>query len=357
MTSGNKHNTHLSKVVGYTFPFFLTILFLYLAFKNIDLKQTFEIILNSSIPAILFYVLIFFASHIARAIRWKYMLKPVKRDCSTSHLLGAVLVGFGVSCVIPRLGELYRGLFLGRWEGISRSTVIGTIVIERIMDLASFGIAALICVSLYSGNLYNDIVWLKPSLMIGLVIVIVAIVFLLLLVRFQKSFSSLLVRFAGKINKGSTEKLKGIFDTLIEGLSSIKKTGNVFAIVFWSVVIMLLYAFHAQVGFYIVGMQSTGKVNFELAWIVMTISSFGSIIPTPGAIGSYHIIAIFILTKLFGFDYESSAAFAIITNFISYVTFVLSTVVIVYFVNRSRQRKGLAKETFLSVFKINPEER
>ena len=267
------------------------------------------------------------------------------------------MVGFGVSCLIPRLGEVYRGLFLGRWEGISRSTVIGTIVIERIIDMAFFGIATLISVGLYSGNLYQEIVWLKPSLLIGLALVIIAIIFLILLVKFQNSFSSLLVRFAGRINKNSSDKLKEIFDTLIEGLSSIKKTGNVLAILFWSVVMMLLYAFHAQVGFYIVGMQSTGKVNFELAWIVMTISSFGSIIPTPGAIGTYHIISIFVLTKLFYFDYESSAAFAIITHFISYAIFVLSTVAIVYFVNRSRQRKGLAKETFLSVFKINPEEK
>lgn len=357
MTSGNKHNTHLSKVVGYSFPFFLTILFLYLAFKNIDLKQTFEIILNSSIPAILFYVFIFFLSHMARAIRWKYMIKPIKENCSTSHLFGAVMVGYGVSCLIPRLGELYRGLFLGRWEGISRSTVIGTIVIERIIDIALFGIAALISVSLYSGNMYNEIVWLKASLLIGLIFTLAATIFLVLLIRFQKNFSSALVRLAERINKKYADKLKEIFETLVEGLSSIRKTGNVLAILLWSVVILLLYAFHAQVGFYIVGMQSTGKINFELAWIVMTISSFGSIIPTPGALGSYHIISIFVLTKLFGFDYESSAAYAIITHFISYVTFILSTVVIVYFVNRSRQRKGLAKETFLSVFKINPEEK
>lgn len=357
MTSGEKHNTHLSKVVGYSFPFFLTILFLYLAFKNIDLKQTFEIIFNSSVPAILVYILIFFLSHLARAIRWKYMLNPVKENCSTPHLFGAVMVGYGVSCLIPRLGELYRGLFLGKWENISRSTVIGTIVVERIIDIAFFGIAAFISVSVYSGNLYEEIVWLKASLLIGLVFILAAALFLVLLIRFQNNFSSALVRLAGKINKNYADKLKEIFDTLVEGLSSIKKTKNVLTILFWSAVILLLYAFHAQVGFYILGMQSTGKVNFEMAWIVMTISSFGSIIPTPGAIGSYHIISIFVLTKLFYFDYESSAAYSIITHFISYATFVLSTVVIVYFVNKNRQRKGLTKETFLSVFKTNSEDK
>ena len=357
MISGEKHNTHLSKIVGYSFPFFLTILFLYFAFKNIDLKQTFELIFNSSIPAILFYIVIFFLSHLARAARWKYMLTPVKKNCSITHLFGAVMVGYGVSCLIPRLGELYRGLFLGKWENISRSTVIGTIVVERIIDIALFGIAALISVSLYSGNMYKEIVWLKVSLLIGLIFIISVAIFVVILIKFQSKFSSALVRFVGKLNQSYADKLKKMFDTLIDGLTSIKGTRNILAILFWSVVILLLYAFHAQVGFYILGMQSSGKVNFEMAWIVMTISSFGSIIPTPGGLGSYHIISIFVLTKLFYFDYESSAAYSIITHFISYATFVLSTILIVYFVNRNRKKKGLTKETFFSVFKINSDDK
>jgi uncharacterized membrane protein YbhN (UPF0104 family) len=150
--------------------------------------------------------------------------------------------------------------------------------------------------------------------------------------------------------------LEGLFDTLISGLSSVKGYKNILMISLWSVAILLLYALNSYVGFYIFGMESSGRVTFAMAWIVMTISSFSAMIPTPGGTGPYHLISIFVLTQLFKFGYEVSAAYALLTHFISYSLFVLSTVIIIYFVNRSRMKKGLNKESFLSVFKISSEE-
>jgi hypothetical protein len=59
------------------------------------------------------------------------MIKPVKPDASTLNLFGALMIGYGINCVIPRLGELYRGLFLGNGKNISRTTMFGTVIVER----------------------------------------------------------------------------------------------------------------------------------------------------------------------------------------------------------------------------------
>ena len=356
MTSG-KTNNQLAKVAGYFFPVILTILFLYFAFKGIDLQKSLSLIAQSSLLAIFLYVVVFFASHLARALRWRYMIKSVKKDVSTFHLFGSVMVGYGVSCVIPRLGELYRGLFFGRWENISRSSAIGTIVVERIIDIATFALAALISVSLYSGDLYNEVSWLKTSLIIGYILIFLATVFLFLLVRYQELFKKIFLKLAAKINKHLENRLEGLFNTLISGLSSIKGTKNIIMLIIWSAVILLLYALNSYVGFYIFGMESTGRVTFAMAWIVMTISSFSAMIPTPGGTGPYHLISIFVLTQLFRFGYEVSAAYALLTHFISYLLFVISTLIIIYIVNVSRLKKGLKRESFLSVFSINTEEK
>lgn len=355
MTSG-KTNNQLAKVAGYFFPVILTVLFLYFAFKGIDLTKSFALIAQSSLIAIILYIVVFFASHLARAIRWRFMVVSVKNDVTTFHLFGSVMVGYGVNCVIPRLGELYRGLFLGRWENISRTTVIGTIVVERILDITTFAIAALISVGIYSGDLFEEVTWLKTSLIFGYVLIFTAILFLFLLVRYQDNFKKIFLRIAGKISRKFETRLEGLFDTLISGLSSVKGYKNILMISLWSVAILLLYALNSYVGFYIFGMESSGRVTFAMAWIVMTISSFSAMIPTPGGTGPYHLISIFVLTQLFKFGYEVSAAYALLTHFISYSLFVFSTVIIIYFVNRSRVKKGLNKESFLSVFKISSEE-
>lgn len=356
MTSG-KINNQLAKIAGYLTPVILTVLFLYLAFKGIDLAKSFRLIAQSSLVAVSLYLLVFFASHFSRAIRWRYMVNSVKKDVSTFHLFGSVMVGYGVSCVIPRLGELYRGLFFGKWEGISRTTVIGTIVVERIIDITVFILAALLSVGIYSGNLFEEVIWLKLSLMVGYALIFSSTLFLVLLVRFQEKFRKIFLRIAGKINKKFESKLEILFDTLISGLSSIKGVKNISMIVLWSAIIILLYALNSYVGFYIFGMEETGRVTFMMAWIVMTVSSFSAMIPTPGGTGPYHLISIFVLTQVFKFGYEVSAAYALLTHFISYSLFVISSLVIIYLVNKNRVKKGLQKESFLSVFKVSPDDK
>ena len=357
MTSDNVHNNQLAKVVGYTFPILITILFLYVAFRDVNLNESFSIISRSSIIPLLLYITVFFLSHLARAVRWKFIVNSVKKDVSMFHLFGSVMVSYGVSCVVPRLGELYRGLFLGRWEGISRSTIIGTIVVERIIDIAAFAFAALISVSIFQVNLYEKIIWLKTSLTIGFSLIFFLTLFLIFLVKFQEIFRNGLIKISRKFSDKIADRVKPIFDTLLSGLSSIKGTTNIIYIAVWTILIILLYALNSYVGFYVLGMDSSGSVTFKTAWILMTISSFGVMIPTPGGTGPYHAISILVLTQLFLFSSEISAAYAILTHFINYVLFILSTLFFIYIVNRQRGKKGLQKETFLSVFNLNKEEK
>ncbi len=104
------------------------------------------------------------------------------------------------------------------------------------------------------------------------------------------------------------------------------------------------------------GMEKITEITFSMAWVFMTISAYGVLIPTPGGTGSYHIISIFVLSQLYSFNYEVSAAYAILTHFIQYVVFIISTILIIVIVNKFRASKGENKENFLSVFnstKIN----
>ncbi len=348
----DKQNILLRKTAGYLFTVILTFVFLYIALKNVDLKKSINIISHSSIPAIVLYIFIFFAAHFVRAIRWKFMIDSIKKDVSIIHLFGSVMIGYGVSCIIPRLGELYRGLFLGRWENISRTTVIGTIVIERIIDVAAFAFAALISVYIYSGNLYDKVSWLKASLITGFVLIFIMIFFLIFIVRYKGKFNETIIRMVGKISPNLANKLKNIFETLITGLSSITGLRNIISISFFTILMLGLYAANAFVGFYVLGMEKICTITYGISWVVMTISAFGVMIPTPGGTGSYHLITIFALTQLFAFDYETSAAYAIFTHLISYILCILSSVFLIYLINLKRKRQGLKSENIFSVFSV-----
>ena len=51
------------------------------------------------------------------------------------------MVGYGVNCVTPKLGEVTRAVLLGKWEKLSRSSMFGTVILERVIDLISLGLS------------------------------------------------------------------------------------------------------------------------------------------------------------------------------------------------------------------------
>jgi uncharacterized protein (TIRG00374 family) len=327
------------------------ILFLFLAFKGVDFSKVFTILSQLSFGWFFIFILSFFVSHFIRALRWKVMIKSTKPDASLLNLFGATMIGYGVNSVIPRLGELYRGFFAGKWESISRSVVLGTIVVERIIDILALGISVLVSVLIYEGNLYNELLWLKTTVIIGFAGIFLIVIVLFLLVKLKEKFYSLILKYVGKISSKVAEKLAYVFEMLIDGFSTVKGVQNYLLIIFYSVLIMLNYGLSAYLGFYVLNLETTFEVSYGMAWIVMTISAFGIIIPTPGGTGTYHFIVISVLVGLFAFTEVAASAYALLTHTVSMVVFIISMFLFMAYINYKRGKMGLPKENFYSVIK------
>ena len=81
-------------------------------------------------PAVAMYL----ASLLWRTLRWRIILSPMG-DYRVSRLWPVVLVGYAANNVLPvRLGELVRSYFLNIREGVSKTTALATILIERVAD-------------------------------------------------------------------------------------------------------------------------------------------------------------------------------------------------------------------------------
>lgn len=74
-----------------------------------------------------------------RARRWGEILAPEAR-IATGRLFAATMVGFLAINTLPaRLGEFVRAYALARTERLRTATVLGSVVIERVFDLAALG--------------------------------------------------------------------------------------------------------------------------------------------------------------------------------------------------------------------------
>ncbi len=352
MISGNKYIS-LKKLGSYLLPVFLTLFFLFIAFKDIDLSKSISIITRTSFLWLIIYVIVFYISHYIRVLRWQKIIEPIKPNTSQLNLFGAVMIGYGVNCIIPRLGEIYRGMFLGKWEGLSRSSMIGTVIIERIIDITFFAFASLVSVLLFPGNLFKEVIWLKTSLIIGFSFIMIFFIALVLIVKYEKRLTGSIINFIAKFNRRLSEKSSELFSTLLDGISTIRNLKSILIIVTLTIVMILTYALNAYVGFFMLHMEEQSSVNFLMAWILMTISSYGVVVPTPGGTGSYHIITILVLTHIYNFSSEISAAYALLTHLISYIIFIGTTFLIIYIINKIRIKNGFKSENFVSVFNIN----
>jgi uncharacterized protein (TIRG00374 family) len=80
----------------------------------------------------------------ARAMRWRAVLRPLK-EIAPAPVLAHTLIGYLANTAMPaRLGEVVRSYTLGTREGVSKATVGGSIVVERMLDVASLALVSLV---------------------------------------------------------------------------------------------------------------------------------------------------------------------------------------------------------------------
>jgi glycosyltransferase 2 family protein len=286
-------------------------------------------------------------SHYLRALRWKIILHSVKKEASLKNLFGALMIGYGVNCVVPRLGEISRAVFVGKWEGLSKSSLFGTVIIERIIDLLFLGLAVILSFAMWSDDLSASFPWLESTLYITSGILLLLIVFLVLTIKYKEHFYGVIVSFTGKFSEKTALKAAYIFEMLTRGFSSLRGTRNYLYTIFLSAAIIVVYALSSYIGFYIIGMNHVTDVNFAMGWVLMSVSSIGIIIPTPGGTGSYHTLAKSTLVLLFGFGEEISLAYAFTTHIISYFLFIFAAVAAYFLIDKQQDSLITVVETKL----------
>jgi len=125
------------------------VVLLWLAFARTDITGLGRRLSQVQIPWLLLAIACYWAALAIRSWRWRIILSPVRR-LPFLQVYHGLIVGYAANNVLPaRLGELLRADYLGRRSGVSRLSIIGTIVVERLFDVIVFvgfilaGLAAL----------------------------------------------------------------------------------------------------------------------------------------------------------------------------------------------------------------------
>lgn len=279
------------RVLNIAVSIIVAALFIWLAVRNIDLSD-----LWSQMQLVTFYwlpvfVIILLASHYLRAERWRLLLKKHERDIPRSTLFAGVMTGYFVNVFVPRLGEISRPVYVAKKQKISSGNLIGTIVIERLVDVCTMflliGFVA-IYLSRDFGALEEMLGLDQWSRAIYLLVPVALIVSLLL---FWGIYKLLLWMESRKVVKN---RLLVQFLTTLrsfsDGMNSLRNVNN------WPVFALLTagiwtgYVLMAYFPFAMLNLGELYGLGINDAVVLTIVSSVGVSIPTPAGIGSYHLL-------------------------------------------------------------------
>jgi glycosyltransferase AglD len=112
-----------------------------------------------------------------QAARWLALVRPLAPAATLGQAFKAMIVGFSVSTVVPaRAGELARVEWFGRSTGLSRVSIVGSILLDQLVNAAGLLIGVAILPMLIDVPL-----WLRPTGYLALALFVVGTMLVLAL--------------------------------------------------------------------------------------------------------------------------------------------------------------------------------
>jgi glycosyltransferase 2 family protein len=229
-----------------------------------------------------FFILIL--SHFIRSLRWRLLIEPLGYKPKINNTFFAVMIGYLANQAVPRLGEVLKCTVLTRYEKIPADKLIGTIILERIIDVLSLLIVFITTLAIQP-DIYSQLIdaffnskpgeeekkisgYLIAAVILGVIIITTAI---WLYVKKKKPADIILV-------------IKKIIKSIIEGVSSVQHLKKRGLFIFYTISIWFLYLAGGYIGFYAI--QETQHYGVKESFSILSAGSVG-MIATPGGIGAY----------------------------------------------------------------------
>ena len=298
----------IKKAFKYLIFFIIGILIFWVLYKDQDIDRM-KSILKNDVKYFWIWIslLLGIVSHLSRAMRWRYLIEPLGHNPRLSNTFFAVMIGYLMNLVVPRMGELSKCGVMARYEKISLARLIGTMITERIFDLIVLGLATFLMVITQMGQvarLLHDnpeieqkiLSLVKSPLILGGGLLILIFV----IITWKKIRKSRLFR-----------RMESIASHFREGIMSFRYVRNKGAFIFHSLFIWTMYYLMLYVSFF--AFDFTAELSPLAGLTTFVMASFGMVAPVQGGIGAWHFMTRESLA-LYGVPYENGIIFAFLAH-------------------------------------------
>lgn len=311
----------------------ISAVFMYLAVRKVNFSE----LMNSFAKVEYWYLLpglaVIFLSHWLRALRWRYLMEPIA-TIKLGRLFSALLIGYMGNAFLPaHLGELIRAYIIGKKENISASTVLGTVLVERIIDVLTLLLIMGITVIIFPFP-----AWVRNSGYIFLAVIVLMSAVLVLMKIYRTRSLSIASKLTRPLPEKLQTKLLDILNALLDGIVPLKKKNHYIIVFILTILIWLCYAGLFQIIFYSFDFVATYSLPWTAALVLLVITTISVLVPSsPGYVGTYHYLCQLSL-GLFAVPPDTALSFAFIMHGINFFPIIIVGLVLVSLTKMSLKR-------------------
>lgn len=312
---------------------------LWVAFRNTDFKRLAEVLKKADYLWLLLSILFGFFAYVARALRWNILIKPLGYKPSPYSSYHAVLTGYLANLALPRLGEITRCVALGKKEKIPVDQLIGTVIIERTVDLISLLLimtGVLLISSTQVVEFMNESIFLplreKLIIVLGISWILWAAVFAIMILAFV-----LLLKYKKKLRQ--VRLFAKIFNTargVINGLKTITTLEKKWAFIFYTLFIWTNYAMMTWVVVFCI--DSTSSISFGESVFLLVIGGLAMSAPVQSGFGVFHYAVSRAVVILENVSIEDGLAYALLSHESQLIFTVILGTISFYLIFRKKKK-------------------
>jgi uncharacterized protein (TIRG00374 family) len=291
------------------------IFLLWIAFRNVEFDRLLQGLKNADYKWVVLSLVFASLAYLSRARRWVILVHPLGYKPSFSSTFYALMTGYMANLALPRIGEITRCVALGKKEKIPVDQLIGTVVIERTVDLVAL-LSILAGLIIARGEQVNQ--FLKVSIFIPLKEKVFSafgaawVLWVLLAAIFLIS-TFLLVRYRKQLRKNKLfAKFFDLARGIINGLKTITSLNHKWEFIFHTVFIWINYTLMTWV--VVFAIDPTSHLTLGDGVFLLVIGGLAMSAPVQSGLGAFHYIISRGLAFVEGVKIEDGLVYAFLTH-------------------------------------------
>ena len=260
--------------------------FLWLAFRTVEFEEVRALAATISGSLLASAVMLYWVAIILRVFRWQLLLRSIG-EAPLLPVGETLVVGYAVNNVLPaRLGEVVRAAYAKRRLQIGRARTLGSIVVERFLDLGAI-LSCLVCGLAMMQAMPGatrlptfELIALNAGAVIG------ALVLMIVIIR------------SGRLEKiPLPAPVLHVLSEFCAGLGSLRKHSLLLVLLLtagvWCFEVLALARVFSAIDI---------SLSVPQALLIMGAASLSTLVPTaPGYLGTYQLVFVLAMAS-FGYD-------------------------------------------------------